>query len=396
MPVILIITGCVLLAEYAGGFQQYEAAGLDAILRGKTEQFSKKIFIVEITDADYREKFHSHSPLDRGTLGTLVQNLCSANPAVLVVDIETERTGIPACEQVAWVTPVETPAPMGSASFFNWFLGRESDIELRAKPGFHQFADKAVSVFPVDRDGVVRRYRRSFKLEGDGDAPLISRVAAKVAAKKEKRDVESGEHETIIFNFAAGRYRFPIIESRQFLDGNPQTGSKILAGATVLIGGNFSEARDRYRTPLGEMAGVELIAHAIDSELNALGVAEVPPYRGMLMDIAAGSLIAFLFWRLYVKPAFYTSLVGIPLAAMLFSALLFRHLHYWLTFVPVIVGMVIHQLYDLAKHASTADELEDKIEEMEREIANLRPAGRSEAVHRGDAARDDAAAEPGS
>ena len=56
----------------------------------------------------------------------------------------------------------------------------------------------------------------------------------------------------------------------------------------VLLGGLFHAARDEYTTPLGRMAGVQLMAHAVESELQGGGFRWPREPVMLLLNIAGG------------------------------------------------------------------------------------------------------------
>jgi len=119
----------------------------------------------------------------------------------------------------------------------------------------------------------------------------------------------------------------------------------------VLIGGSFPEARDQYFTPRGLMQGVELNALAIQTDLNNGGIQDISKIKEYFFDWCVSIGLVFLFYRYENRPLkalAITTLLGLPATAFL-SALAFSTAAYWFNFVPVAVGVVLHQFSDMAE-----------------------------------------------
>jgi CHASE2 domain-containing sensor protein len=114
----------------------------------------------------------------------------------------------------------------------------------------------------------------------------------------------------------------------------------------VLIGGSFAAARDNYLTPLGEMAGVELIGNAIESDLRG-NIKSASWLTLKLTDLIMGSLVvlAFFIWEDSSGIALVTSLL-LGLIPLVLAAVFFYGVATWLNVAPVVVGMVIHQMLE--------------------------------------------------
>src|SRR5207247_6823178 len=102
-------------------------------------------------------------------------------------------------------------------------------------------------------------------------------------------------------NFSGDRYNF----AQRFSASAILTGSKQsywkenspLKDKIVLLGGFYHAARDEYVTPLGPMAGVLLIAQAIESDLTGGGIRLVTHAVGFFLEILAGIVLVWLNWR---------------------------------------------------------------------------------------------------
>jgi CHASE2 domain-containing sensor protein len=140
----------------------------------------------------------------------------------------------------------------------------------------------------------------------------------------------------------------------------------------VLIGGTYGMARDEYLTPLGKMAGVELLANAIETEINR-GIGALSPWALILLDLVMGTLIVLIYFLLPGKPlaAMLSSILVAFAVPLLIGLISFYGLTVFLNFAPIMLGMVVHQMYEGTKEAV---KLQGEIEEKERVIEKLQSA----------------------
>jgi CHASE2 domain-containing sensor protein len=342
-------------------------AGLDTFVRFNAPRYSDDIVVVEITDDDYELLFQSRSPLDADRLAALLAAIHSAHPALIVLDIDTSddsfrklaSLGVTAWPDLLWARVPKRPPRSEQPE--NGYLPA---LEPVAAGTMIDASRMGVPVFPVDSDGVVRRYRQQLETSA-GTLPSLSWNATRrynIQAKERSGD--------IFFNFAGDRYAFPIVQAGQFLGPpDPQAWSRVLGHKIVMLGGDYAAGRDTYITARGEMAGVELVAHAAQSNLSGGGIGEGSFLVSAAFDIAFGTLLVFLFFRLHLGPAFFIGLVGLLPLALAASWLTFSSLAYWVSFVPLMLGMLIHQLHDYA--AEQREELE-RLRRDHEELLKLR------------------------
>ena len=114
------------------------------------------------------------------------------------------------------------------------------------------------------------------------------------------------------------------------------------------------------------MAGVELIALAIESDFSG-AIRETRKWLEKLADFVVGSLIVLVYFYYRRRPRFalLLSLIGIPFVAVTFSLLLFRTAAYWFNFMPIIIGMVMHQMLELSE---SCGELQEEVHDLERKL----------------------------
>jgi CHASE2 domain-containing sensor protein len=364
---VLFITGLMFLLEHQGCTSSWEMAGLDSFVRFNAPRYSDDIVVVEITDDDYEHQFQSRSPLDAARLAALLGAIHSAHPALIVLDIDTSDAsfrkladlGVTAWPEVLWArVPKRTPRGEQPEN------GYLAELDPVAGGVVTDASHMGVPVFPLDPDGVVRRYRQQIETSA-GTLPSLSWNAARRYNTKAKE--RSGD---IFFNFAGDRYTFPIVQAGEFLGpADPRGWSRILGRKIVMVGGNYAAGRDTYFTARGEVAGVELVAHAAESDVAGGGIGEGSFLVSAAFDIAFGTLLVFLFFRLHLGPAFGIGLFGLLPLALAASWLSFASLAYWVSFVPLMLGMLIHQLHDYA--SEQREELE-RLRKDREELLKLR------------------------
>ncbi len=421
---IMVLVGVGFLMHRAGLLIGFENAGLDTLLRLRGRQMSQRVVIIEITDEDFEnpELFGGTSPLKKKPLLDLLSAVQDYHPAAVGMDFNTvsqEWCRFDAL-QLARALPGGLDPDKKPATPVVWAQvpgGPDEPVTLTRVLG-GRLQDKeytGLPKFPMDSDGMLRRYEQNFTVRGelpgcgadsgktavdrsrqndesasaDKLATMHSFAGAVIARAcpllKEKCPAESEKHEEpVIFNFYGDRYRFPIIQAHEFIGQVAQehandehlikTRQCLLANKIVLIGGNFSAARDVYPTPLGRMAGVELIALAIESEFSG-GIRETQEVLELLADFLVGSLIVLIYFYYERRPRFalLCSLLGVPIVSIIFSWAIFSTTAYWFNFIPIIIGMVMHQMLELSE--STA-----KLQEALLHVERRNPSGRHEAA----------------
>jgi CHASE2 domain-containing sensor protein len=213
--------------------------------------------------------------------------------------------------------------------------------------------------FPIDADGVVRKYAGVFKLKNNARS---TKSFARAVVEKYCPCLTANADEKI-FNLASVPRRFEQISAQQLLDPKTDDDKKHqeewatkVHDKIVLIGGEFDDARDKYPTPLQDRFGLELNAMAIDSDLQGGGIREVPQWVLFLADVGVGAIFVSIFWCFERRP--YTALLwavpGTMVATILLSYAFFHVFAYWLSFIPVFVGVNVHQFYEHVKQAREA------------------------------------------
>ncbi|MGO9600628.1 MAG: CHASE2 domain-containing protein [Isosphaeraceae bacterium] len=390
---LVLISLFVLLLEHWGWLAGFENTALDSFLLASRSRPSKDIYIVDITEDDYRDMFRSRSPLNAAEIQRILTLIQQAGPSVIAVDLDTSsseygnanlpdavwaRDVLSDCEQDANVeaTDKERPHPEAKGLRRLRFLGghfseteKSGRIETTPRSG--------LSLFPLDRDGVVRRYRTAY-FSDQADPPSSRKglvdsfpQAVLIEYKKAKRanGQKPGEslrttHETpsatdhgeegLILNFSGDRYDFPRMSLRQLKQAAEKpfwSKSSPLRGRIVLVGGTYRAARDLYFTPVGPRHGVEITAQAIQSELSGGGVRPLNHGIAILVDLLAGIGLIWLNQTFHGGFVLLINALFIMVTSLLGSYLAFDAFVYWFNFTAVLVSLWIHVLWEHLGHA---------------------------------------------
>jgi CHASE2 domain-containing sensor protein len=419
---ILLLTAFVSKLEQTGTLKGFDLAALDSFMHVPPAETSDNVIIVEITDQDYQEIFENRSPLCRDRLLRLVANVRSYNPGVIGVDVDTsdpldisdsrQSCGDDAKAALAQLmegrhSPViwaEVPHEAGAQLYLTPVLSlRGKDGIVVGKLGDLTAGDPSRFVgiprFPVDPDGLVRRYESEFAVKGTLESvasestpspPLPSLARAlvdnsnvctspQVPAGKDSNvrvicPIIEASTRPVVFNFYGDRYRFPIIDAHEFMGNeHPELASMrshLLGGKIVLIGGTYKASRDVYPTPVGPLAGVELNALAVQSDLSGGGIRQIDRGLELAADFIFGSLVVLIFFAWEKQPwsALAVTVCTMTSGAVFLSIALFNTSAYWFNFMPVIIGMALHQTIELAQQAG---HLREKLEATKRDVRKL-------------------------
>lgn len=377
-PLFLVLT----ISTVVAWFKDYrvvaetETWSLDLFLKriSRTVTFDD-VYIVHIADADYRDKhlFNSQSPLDPTLVLELVSAVSSLGPKVVGVDLDTKDSAwysamgascraehvtlLESSPVIVWARmPVESKNQQASSR-------DERPIQLYQLLGGFKDCQKALSGvprFPFDTDGVVRKYIGEFVLDDGAQKRSFTPSFARVIAEQYGGVYQKSSRERIL-NFApanpvitagqlcaiAGRGEKCLRSNRENGNQEVQKWKNQVAGQIVLIGGAFEDARDTYPTPVGQVQGVGLNALAIESDLHHGAIYETPLVCDLFCDLLAGTLVVWVFW-FFASPTLALALgtFGVGAVSLLVSWLLLHCLTVWLSFIPVLVGVNIHQYYE--------------------------------------------------
>lgn len=372
----ILILG-TLFMEYIGLLTPLEGRFLDAFVRAGNKELAPHISIVKIDNADYDHLFEGKSPLPIKPFQSLLDKICAAKPELIVVDIDTASKDFQSLKtecgvEIIWgvaAAVVEHETSWGNAivNFFRWaFLPGHEEHEIKVSGVLgnhdtHSRKDVGVPLFPIDEDGVVRKFFPEMKPKGGEPIPSLALAARESYCHKHPCG-KAPQHE-VILPFKS-RYAFPVNNAATIMNTDPKGLSEVLKDKVVFLGGTYSGARDDYQTPLGIMPGLELNAHTFAAAVDG-GIEEVNRWFAIALDVIAAILIMQFFTHknrldaLYtklhpwpyrggnpVRTAMLISIIFCPIFAFTCSLIVFRNFHFWITFIPVIIGTLLHCLWE--------------------------------------------------
>ena len=387
--VILAITAATFALSWTGLLDRFETAGLDTLNILQKPKDPRHVVIVGITEQDYASKlFNETSPLDEKSVQRILNAIAEAHPSVIGVDLDTSSDAFRSLN-----TQPDWP-PMVWARDGIWDEHTKTFHRLRVLGGRDPARVKdgtGLSALPLDSsDGIIRRFARYLPLEGGGVEPAFAwsvvraacatdnprRVAGCQATHVEEISAEKSK-EALRLNFAGQRFNFDPLSVEPMLETAEQSGSQWstsspLQNQIVLLGGFYHAARDTYVTPVGSMEGVKLVAQAIESEFSGGGIRSFNETLMVILDLASGALLVFISWRypFQLGKALTLSLLCLVVVPPICSFIAFSTLGRWFNFVPMIVGVLLHELYDhgreyyhlrekaLAEEGSRAEEVQ--------------------------------------
>ena len=339
--IVAISLGTTLL-DRGGFFDRYESASLDQLLRLGPRNQPDDALVVRIDDADYAQLFGHRSPLDAGALSKIIDAISLAHPREIVVDLLTDDRAFGKLSPTPdWPTIVWAQDALDSP-------GGEKPLAILGGRGPRPGDYAGLARMPTDDDGVIRRYARTWPTQ-DGARPTLPHEAVLrsrgLAAGSDATD--DGEE---FLNFAGRRWNYtaPGYRASQVLAlarypawrDNP-----VFHGKIVVIGGYYREARDTFVTSVGLRQGVDVITQAIETEIHGNGIKPVNEALAFALDVILGfALVAFGDF-LRTPRALLLGFAALAAIVLLASYATFETFGRWFNFVPMIAGVVLHELY---------------------------------------------------
>jgi len=352
--------GLTSLIERTPFAQRVERSNLDALFSAKTPEVSQNIFLVVVTEDDYDRLFGGISPLKPSKLNEIVQAIRESGPKVLGVDFDT----------AAW-TDVAGPSAAGTTIVWaRGIIGGPGNVTLAnvlgGSPGGVCYG---VPEYLPNDDGFIRQYSEYIKGASQAfpSLPLnLTEVFLKgpgacrqaIPIKEWKRP-----DQPLLINYTGDKYAFNRLSAGSLLQlkgapGDPEATRRWTAwraqnpmkGNLVLLGGAYRAARDTYPTPVGYLDGVDILAHTAQTRL---------PGRALRSDIeneylrgwfsAQGVVILLLSY--FIPKAWRLGIVILtgPVYAFVGGWFWFFSGGTFLSFVPYLIGLVLHQIYDHIK-----------------------------------------------
>ena len=333
------------------------------ILRGVRAPVDVRI--VDIDDASYDSLFHGRSPLDPAALKHLIDAIERARPSVIAVDVTTSATSLaPLADDLAsWTVPIvwaddaALADPACSAMDGSCAYRRAVALGGRAHDDSDACAIRRVcAAIPpyVKRGGVTREYVQHLPYPGlDGRPSLAWGVVVACAnshqppascrtAYARARD-DDEVHQIDVTAPNPWPYTQNALNVMSFA-ASPSWGvTSELRDHIVIVGGSYS-LQDRHQVPGEEVSGAWLTAQIVENILHG-PTGEVAWFVGPIVDLAIGVVLVYLLYRFRLAPALAAS-AGFIAFVLLATYLAFGRFGVWLDFVPILVGVTLHELQE--------------------------------------------------
>jgi CHASE2 domain-containing sensor protein len=364
-----LITGVLFVLAGAGATRFLESSNLlawpqrallDSMPSTLTSTPATSLVIVTINDDDYAERFQRRSPLDPRQVARIIGALQYFAPKVIGVDLDTEdwnpadAARVPAAPaHLVWARlfDADPSGPLriasldkvlgsdGSAVCFGLTaMQADSDLRVRQYPGEYRSVrggeTLAYPSFPLVVQQVVR----------EGTCPKQA-----TPQPEEARTEANWNENRLLIRYRGDGHEIRKIPAGALLDTrdiavqspeNPAVDRmrSLLAGNVVLLGGTYKAGRDSYPTPVGMVAGVEILGQAIltarEGPIREAG-------RGLIwFDVCLGLALLALSLN---HPKLATA-VNVALLFLLIpvSGWLFRSFAFFLDTIPVQISMMVH------------------------------------------------------
>ncbi len=357
-----------LFLHHTGWVSGFETAALDSVLIAVRSDIPGDVVIVGIDEEDYSDPglFGGRSPLDPLVLREVIDAVAAGRPAVIGVDLDTSSDSFRNFE-----LPPEWPPIVWACDAISVVEDHEEAFEVMKPLGGLEIPPPStlgIALLPPSFDSVLREYRRFFRTTPHEEAlPSFPFALASLAGRMPFS--EDKNREDLLLSYVATASDFPSLTVREVLAASKGEGWRSggpLAGKVVLIGGLYRAARDRHRTPVGPMYGVQLMAQAVDLELKGEGIRQLGHSKLFIVELIAGTILVWVGYRFAPRRALLLSLLLIPLLGILCSLTAFLSLALWADFSIPLLGVVLHEL----QHS--AHESRQRIRELEAELAALR------------------------
>ena len=355
--IIFAIAGTYILSRL-GTLHGLEHLALNAEMAASHR--SSDICLIEITDSDYDDIFGGRSPLQAEKFHDLINAVAMGKPAIIGVDIDTSHPQFKSFSSeanwptVIWERDISTNKGV-----------REGEIEpLDVLGGQNPLINKNSGIPALlddPEDKLTRLYTRCVKTAAGVEPTFVTAV---VSAYKGQAAIASPcrgastsanvAQEPLFIKYSLRQAALCQRDAAQTLGASGNGGSQVLdvfLNKIVLIGGTYRDF-DRHFTPIGTLPGIEVLANAIQTELDGDGIEAHSKWLLFTIEFAASTFIVMLFHLFALSPG--KALVwGLPLtvlASVFLSFFSFHSLSRFVTFVPTLFAVLVFEIYEHVRH----------------------------------------------
>lgn len=386
VALVFLATAFTAALHHTWFVQRLELANLDALFVLSGSQPKNNITIVEISDEDYKkpEMFGGTSPLKPALVRQLIRAIDDGGARAIGVDIITTEWPANPAEKLQTRAPVvwiRDGEEVGGDLHVDQMGGNGTAL-CQGPPALEQV------------DGVVREY---FPYFNNGTIPSFTTVLKQVAQDprttcQTPNTTYYKPGESRYIGFIKDDSAFDWFSAETLITLSQAQGwstQQAMKDRIVLLGGAYKDSRDRYATPRGEMYGVRILANILASEMTNTTVKEAGLAVFIMADLLLGFALITVGCYLPRPWSLPVTLFGAPVIVVVLNILLFAGWRYYLSFMPVVVGVIVHSIMEhfhqhrhlLRQHT----ELEKRHAFLQLELEKLRgPKPTERARQRGD------------
>lgn len=306
---------------------------------------------VVIDEEDHRTHFKSSVPLDPAEVIRLVDGICRGNPKLIIIDLDTSHWQGPpppsACQQaVVWARGLRSRrTDQGQINCAGEVWGGWMGLGNQYTP---------IAAVRRDHDGIVRGFDLNIDVlpSCDGAATQTVRQPTLLSAVPRLLKPSIQLPDSVTMDFYTNRYDltpWPAQLVREASNGEGWGTSGPFVNRVVILGGTYVAAHDEHLTPIGPMYGVELLGQALSTVLDGKGIQLWAEIKLILLELLFGYGL-FAYHRVAKdRVPFRRSALIFGLASFVISLLLLSTLALWANFIPIFVGVSLHELIHDAK-----------------------------------------------
>lgn len=372
-------------------FKYPEVYNHDLIMQVASPSVPSRYVLVVSIDKQNLARYFSGT-INDADLARVIQRLLKYNPAVLAVDFDTSGSRF-------------RPLRALSDPRLVWARGavaEDVDGQVRMLPdpilgdALDPAANWGLALFPINRDWAVRTYQRSFRVGSRLQPSFYWEIATEycrsangrsqeqcpqvVAADKTMQSGGTNASDLIV-DVNHSRYDIHTIQLRDLMpedkthDNDPVPEQNVLSGKVVVLGGSYTP-QDKHATIFGVVDGENLIASAIESELNPQASKAVGFLTGLGINVFLTILISFYYYRYFPGWALLFSLATITLL-FIFGPILCVMVSYRTSSVSFALGILIEQLTRGADSGTKMHKLKEENRALAEEIEGLKQVAKA-------------------
>jgi CHASE2 domain-containing sensor protein len=337
-------------------FDRYDEADADHYARTNPVpgNYSNRIVIVAVSEDDYRDLFHSRSPLDAKTLLNLVTTVQSYNPRAIGVDFLTADWPKPLSPSLVGTTPRVVWARDGRDDSGESSMGIPQLTAWKGVVGYSTPPVGLCFAAPVnqpDPDSAVRHYSTAVQVHKPGASstamfPTMAQVLASAYKNRPLYCQTDPDPAVKIIQFTGERHRFRVLFASDMVrDANgARSFGKYLDSKIVLLGGTFA-GRDSYLSGGDYRPGVNILANAIESELSG-SIRELSVGINLIISLAVSVVLYLLMKPLRPPLDVLLSLAFLLVFSFVTGYFTYRYLHLFVPLASALFSLPIGIIFE--------------------------------------------------